>query len=278
MKNKYLITLDVDGTLLDTDYRSNSPTINSVIKQLSEEGEIFIINSNRSLEDLFEVVQMFDIHGPLIGENGSFIYDQENETEQILVSDKTVESLKELKRDIDFLVKKEFKDSRIFNCDTTDINKHLDVQEIPGEDTVIFFVNQYRKYSLSIHVKKVENGQLAKHLPAVKEFYQKVKELVEKKNYPFDLEYTTSFANLLAYPKETSKAKAFQVLKEKYPNYKNIVIGDDILDKPLKSKMNHFFVVGNAGEDAKKNADYVAKEPIAKGVEEILLKIDDLAR
>ena len=64
---KYLITLDVDGTLLDNNYRSNSPTINSVIEQLTREGNIFVINSNRSLEDMQSVARTFDLHGPLIG-------------------------------------------------------------------------------------------------------------------------------------------------------------------------------------------------------------------
>jgi len=36
MGKKYLIVMDIDGTLVDSNYRSTSPTIYSVIEQMQE--------------------------------------------------------------------------------------------------------------------------------------------------------------------------------------------------------------------------------------------------
>src|SRR5258708_15067609 len=73
-KSKQLFSLDIDGTLLDSKYQKNTNLLNPLIERLQQEGYIFSLNSNRSLEDLLSVSKLFGIQGPLIGENGAFIY------------------------------------------------------------------------------------------------------------------------------------------------------------------------------------------------------------
>ena len=76
MKNKKLVFLDIDGTLIDKNYSSNCPDLKKLILLLQKRGFVFAINSNRSLEDLLPISKRFGIKGPLVGENGSFIYFQ----------------------------------------------------------------------------------------------------------------------------------------------------------------------------------------------------------
>jgi len=275
---KYLITLDVNGTLLNTDYRSTSPTINGVIDQLQKEGHTFILNSNRAFEDLDCLSKLFGIKGPIITENGCFISKPNIPKHIDLVSLQTKEELQKVHYIIHEVIKNYFPETLFFKGDSTDINKHLDIQEIPENKKHIFIMNEYRRFTISIHVKKIEGNKLVRDIETVKLFHQYVNEEVQKQDYNFKIEYTEPFANLLICPTENTKQKAFQTLIKDYPKHLNIFITDDALDKPSQNEIDYFFVVGNASNEAKEMANYVASENITKGVEEILLKIDTLIK
>jgi len=278
MSKKYLINLDVNNTLLDTNYRSTSPTIQSVIEQLSNEGSVFVINSDRSLEDIQAIAQLFGINGPIIGENGAFIYYPENDHVQVMLDEQTLIKLEQLKERTKAFIVEKFPEAHFFIADTTDINKHSVGQELPADKELLFIMNIFRKFSISIHVRKNCHDELSKEIEQAVRFCELAKKELLCTGSDFEARCDVDYANLLIHPKQSDKANSFAIMALKYPNFKKVFIADDLDDKPAMSEIDYFFAVGNASAEAKAAAHYVATETITKGVEEILLKMNELVK
>jgi len=277
MRNKYLIVLGVDMVLLDRNYHSNSPTVNSVIKQLTNEGHVLSINSDRAIEDLSAIAQYFEISGPLIGEDGCFIYYQDGGRTLDLVSESEQKAIDDLRDNFLNFVSNNFPEAYFIITDTTDFNKHIDIQEIQADKKYVFALNKYRRYSLSCHIKRIENGILIKDPTAAREASEKLKEYCRQRGIDgVRIRHTESFGHLLIHPQSSNKPRAFRRLIEDFPKHIKIVITDDLIDKPPLDEFDYLFVVGNADPEAKAMAKYVSREIITKGVEDILLKIDAL--
>lgn len=278
MSNKYLINLDINNTLLDTNYHSTSPTIQSVIEQLTNEGNVFVINSDRSLEDIQAIAQQFGIKGPIIGENGAFIYYPEAEKVEILLDEQTRLKLEQIKNRLADFVSENYYNAHFFIADTTDINKHSENQDLPQDKEYFFIMNCFRRFSISVHVRKKDEQGLQKDLSKVEEFCNGVKRELGDELACFNAQCDTDYANLLIHPKQSNRATSFLTLAKNYPFHKKIFIADDLIGKPAMSEIDYFFAVANATPETKDAAHYVAAETITKGVEEILLKIDELVK
>ena len=278
MSKKYLIILDVDNTLIDRSYKSTSSTINFVIEQMKDEGHSFLINSNRSIDDLKHISEQFGIEKHIIGENGCIIYDQLSGEEKILVEGEVSIQLAQVKSLLQQLVHSNFPGATYKIDDTTDINKHLESQELIEEGKNIFVLNKFRRFSVSLYVKKVTNGKLEKDLIAIKKIHQLVKDYVERQQFDLAVDYTESYGNLLVYPKNNDKGKAFNILAKEYPKFIRVVIGDDYLDKPLMNEIDYFLTINNASQEVKDMADYTSSESVTKGVEQILLNLDNIIK
>lgn len=277
MHNKYLIVIGVDMVLLDREYRSNSPTINSVVKQLAGEGHVLAINSDRAIEDLQSIAKFFEIQGPLIGEDGCFIYYQNDGRTINLVSSAEQKAIDDLKAALPSIVSENFPEAEFIVADTTDFNRHLDIQELPENKKYVFALNKFRRYSISCHIKRKENGVLMKDAAMAALFSEKIKDFCRQNGVGnLKVQHTESFGHVLAHPLSNSKRQSFRRLVEDFPKHLKIVITDDLGDKPELSEIDYLFVVGNADEEAKAAAKYVSHEIITKGVEDILLKIDKL--
>lgn len=278
---KYLIFLDIDGTLLTPDYKNNFPLLINKIKDLQKKGNIvFSLNSNRSLHDLLPIAQEFGILGPLICENGIFVYFQNLRKKVILAPLQSLKKMKEIKR----LFKKWVMESQnivgkkmhYFKADTVsfikDGTKHL---EFP-ENSIILLDNKFRDYTISAHVRRLEFGKMVKDLQALKS----LREYIEKqiKNNGFNQIVTVSssdvFCNLLIYPKFVNKKTGVMFLKEKYyKDYKVIAIGDEITDFKMVEGIGDFWTVANASDQLKKISLKVAKNIYAKGVYELISQL-----
>lgn len=278
MGKKYLIILDVDNTLIDTNYKSTSSTIYSTIDQMKSEGHVFLINSNRSIEDLKQIAKNFGLEKHIIGENGCFVYNQLTGEEKVLVEDEVMIQLSQVKTLLPQLIKSNFPDAVYKIGDTTDINKHLESQDIPVDGKNVFILNQYRRFSTSLHSKKVVDGQLKKDLEAVEKLSKLVQEFVNRQQFDLTVKYTDSYGNLLVFPKDNDKGKAFNYIAKEYPKFIRVVIGDDYLDKPLMNEVDFFLTVNNATDEVKEIADYTSPESITKGVEQILLNLDNIIK
>jgi len=238
-----------------------------------------VLNSNRSLEDILEIANHFHIKGPVIGENGCFIYNQETEETTVLIPDQILAGLNKLKDNVKDIIAENFSHSEFAISDTTDFNKYYDTQDVPENIDTYFIMNEFRKFSISIHVRKIVNGEPAKDLENTKKLYYLMKDYIITNNLNLSIEYTDRYCNVLVCSKENNKTAAFKELNQSLSgDYVKVIIGDDSLDKPTLDELDYFFVVNNAKDNVKAIADYVAKEEITKGGEEILLKLDELTK
>lgn len=274
--SKYLIILDIDNTLIDHNYRSTSPTIKSVIEQMKKEGHVFVLNSNRSLEDILPIVKMFELEGKVIGENGCFIYDTLTADREVLVDDETLMQLSQVRNVLPQIVKQNFEDSFYSIEDTTEINKNPDSLALDHDYKNIFVENCFRNFSISLHAREVFDGSLVENRASLERLVSLLNSYVLHQNLDLVVSYSENFCNLLVYPRNYDKGKAFDKLASYYPDYVKVVIADDCLDKPLMGKVDKFCVVNNALPEVKELADYVSPEKITKGVEEILLNLDKI--
>lgn len=77
MKKKYLIALDMDGTLLTTD-RTICPDTARYLKSLQDEGHKIVITSGRPLRAILPYYKDMGLNGPIICYNGTYIYDDKD--------------------------------------------------------------------------------------------------------------------------------------------------------------------------------------------------------
>ncbi len=275
---KNLIFLDIDNTLLDREYKINSSTIRFVIEQLQKEGHIFVLNSNRSLPDLQDVANRFGFNGYLIGENGAYIFDQKNNKQELLILQKDILLIEQSREIIRKFIKEKEQDIQYLFCDTTELNKHLETFITDNNRNYLIAENEFRKYSISLHIKKIVNSGYLTDIDSAKYFWKEISGLLEKinQNHELNIEYTESFANILILVTSINKIFANKKLTEKFNDYRIIYIGDDIQDKPTSTEYDFFFTLQNGDKLAKDSANYIAQAPLAKGVEEILLKLEEL--
>ncbi len=283
-KFKQIIFLDIDGTLLDSKYRSNSIELPGLISSLQKTGKcIFVLNSNRSLEDIKSVAKQFRIEGLLVCENGAFIYDQTTK-KTTLILDKTNEQLvKKFKKEYSKYLEKVARglgykiDYRLI-----DTVKYVSENSEPKKTTnaiknsLLILDNIYRKYTISSHVRSHYDGtKLNTNL--LKKLYIKMKKFIELSEYrgKIGASYSDVFGNLLFYSSCTSKAIGVQYVKKLYINSTVIAIGDEIWDANMIGDLGEFWAVKNASDEAKEHASHISGKEYAAGVFELLRRFQD---
>jgi HAD superfamily hydrolase (TIGR01484 family) len=261
---KKLVILDIDGTLIDENYNVNSKEIFRVIEEKKQKGFVFCLNSNRSKEDLIPIYERFNLNGFIIGENGSFSIDPRGYIKRYTRVDK-IEKLKEA---LPNYLRKNFPNSTYLIEDTIDfLKKNKNVPE-----DIVFLANKFRKYTMSIHIRKKDNGNLIKDESLAKQTAELIKKLVIDLGLDFEVVLSDSMGNVLVMPKDCSKGSTFdKVYKSLMEKYTKIMIGNDSADLSLRRFVDFFYVVGNSSECAKKEADYISKEEYTKGVVDILI-------
>lgn len=259
--NKYLFFLDIDGTLIKPNQKPNTTKLPSVIKTFLKKDALFGLNSNRSFEDVKPVYKEFGLNGPIILENGVYFCRTIDSDKEFLISQP-----KNVQRISEEALKSFIKDEKLnckFRCtDTVAIIKSKEL----NKTSLGIFLNKYRKYTGSVHIFR--NGErdykLAKALGSYLDDY------FNKNGFDMFVEATESFGNVVFWPKSANKAMALRKLKKYYPDYKFIMIGDDLADAETREMVSHFFAVSNASAKVRKSANFVSKEPYTLGVIEII--------
>lgn len=261
MKNpKAIVFLDIDGTLLDSQYRPNSETLPLLIDALDSRGVLFGCNSNRSSHDLIPVLRQFHIRGPVISENGCFVFSL-SEPEPRILGDVVL-----LRPLIEPILKQIAAENGALLAweDTVGLSQggHRDA---PLE----YIANKYRQFTASIHVLK--NGE--RNFEEASRLAEVLKNRLSKAG-SFSVSTSNVFCNVLVSPAEINKATALRALRLSFPETVFIGIGDDVADLPLIPELDAFLAVGNAESEVKRRSSEVAQAFYTLGVEELLLKLD----
>lgn len=274
-----LIFLDIDGTLLDSRYNSNDPALAEYINSLQKErGFIFGLNSNRSQEDIAPIAKQFSIDGPLIGENGIFVYSLKNNQIQYLLDEPELNKLVVDKEEVQTLIltaiKAKFSNQKVIwrNVDTVKAISEKIIEAEYQEGDIVVLNNVFRQHTISAHVFRFTGSSLKTiPVPIVKSVLKLIQ--TECKKRDLTITYDPNFSNILVYSKNVSKNSAVKKVVDAYSKVKLYAIGDSISDYEMVKDIGTFFAVSNAPKDVRRKATFSSEAVNAQGVRELLGKI-----
>jgi len=171
---KTLVLLDIDGTLINEKYDVTSDKIYEVIKKCTSKEVLFSLNSNRAKEDLLPIYQQFNLNGFMIGENGAFVLYPDG-TSTFFVDSKEVDKLKQ---ELPTYLSAKFPDGLLLYEDTVSFIKNP--RKISA--TKVFLANEFRKFTMSIHIRQNDDGKLSKDLELTNTVANAISELIGKLN------------------------------------------------------------------------------------------------
>ncbi|MDE1870149.1 MAG: HAD family phosphatase [Candidatus Micrarchaeota archaeon] len=259
-----IVLLDIDGTLVDPDYKINSNSIFDVIKKCEAQGALFALNSNRAIEDLLPIYKQFFLNGFIIGENGAFFTFPGQKMEQYSDAKQIVSLAAELSK----LLESSFPGSKFLTRDTVSFLKSPNIKN-SGE---LFVANKFRKYTMSIFVGKVVDGKFVKDIPLARLVASAVSAKIADLGLKLEIVVSPVFGNVLINPIGCSKASTFEKIVERdYKGCPTVMISDDESDSMIGS-VGTFYTLSNAPESIKNKASYVSDYEYTKGVEDILQK------
>lgn len=277
---KYLFFLDIDGTLLDSKYKTNYLGLKRKIESLQARQKFaFCLNSNRSIQDLLPVAKQFGIKGPLICENGLFAYLPKSNREVLLTDKKMLNMLISVKNSFKKWILQygqELKLKIIYRkTDTVKLMNDSGAKK-NFENSIFVFDNKFRKYTISAHVRRFTSGNMNKDLNSLKKLQKFITEKVKILGLSDSIEIGSSdtFGNLLVYSKLISKRTGVKhLINNYYRGYKVIAIGDESSDARMVQDIGEFWTLNNATAEVKNVANKVAIESHTKGVNELLLNL-----
>ncbi len=281
---KYLIFLDIDGTIIDSKYRSNSSDLASLILELQQSGEyIFLLNSNRSLEDIQSVASQFNINGMLICENGAFVYNQINKNTTVILDEENANLMRKFKSEYpQYLQKAANILGYEFDYKLVDTVKYVSEESNDtaintyAENTVYVLDNIYRKYTISSHIREYNNGHVVNN-KLLQNLSSEMEKLISSSEYHEMIisSYSNTFGNLLFYSTCTSKAMGVDFVRKLYLNSRVIAIGDEKSDAEMIGGQGEFWTVANASDEAKEMTSIVSTKTHTEGVYELLRRFTD---
>lgn len=275
MTNTTLFFLDIDGTLLDSSYRSNEDQLRPYIQQQEKKSRLFGLNSNRALEDLLPVAEQFGINGPLVGENGLFVYYPGTKETEYLLDSALLEELVETKvaaeNAIRDMLMKQFQ-GRVHweNVDTVETLSQGNSKTRYAEGDIVVLNNKFRKYTVSAHIKLCRGGEFVA-LPEedIHGIVTAIQQMLSDKKST--VVYSSAFGNILLYTNRVSKRTAVEKLRQdRFKRALIYAIGDELSDYYMIKDIGTFLTVGNAPDETKKKAVKIAEKSFAQGVLELL--------
>lgn len=261
MTSKILIFLDIDGTLIKPNQKPNSKQLPDVIKKMAAKGFLFGLNSNRSLQDVLHIYKQFQLNGPIILENG--VYFKKNDRSRKIFLIKHPLRFRSITKQTlhEFIQKFNIKCKFILG-DTVKLIKSNKLNSIP----LAIIANGFREYTGSVHIYQYGKRDTKLSIK-LNDF---LKNYFAKQKLNMSVEMPRSFGNVVFWPKEINKGKAMKMVKKYYKKYEFIMIGDDLADLKTLKEIKYFFAVGNAQDEVKAKADFIANQKYTKGVIEAI--------
>lgn len=259
---KILFFLDIDGTLILENQKPNTDKLQKFIKKLKNNQKVlFGLNSNRSIEDLTPIYKKFNLNGPLIVENGIYFKKGLKDKEIFLLNSPP------------FLLPKIIREKIRSFCKASTEPIHFEItntvkalKKLRKNRGKVILMNKFRKYTASLHT--FNNGQRDYQLA------KEIKEYLENDNalkkLKLEINISEVFSNVLIQTMLINKGKALSKLRQFYPGYRFIMIGDDENDLTVINNVDVVAAVNNATKKFKKQADIIAKQSYTKGVLEII--------
>lgn len=256
MKNKYVILIDVDGTLVESGKTEVCKTVIDSLKYAKQQGNILAIATGRSVNTTLNV-DCYNIFNYIACLMGSVIYSvKEN---KIIYEDENKINNQYIKPLIEHFINsgKEwtYKDDKE-DKSTMDINNcgNRFNAKIVSKETVFEDIKNNKIFQLLACEEIVDNS--------IKEKFTDLDFVLMPDNY-YDI-----------LKKGNSKAKTVKYFKEKFPEYKIVAIGDSNNDIPMLKTADISIAMGNADKNVKDLCKYQTKtlkeDGVSYAIKEIL--------
>lgn len=261
--NKVLY-IDLDGTLIDGKYNTTNEGIVDSVDALQKRGWIIGLSSDTPLDSLRLWRQRFGMNGHIIAERGSIIeingevFDSKAD---INLFQSSLSNMRTVFRDLDY---------RIWTGDTVEFLRTGQRFGDPGETVIL--INAHRTQSIALYVREVEkNGALRMNtkitnraVNAVRHCFLQIDDLNEDLNHDYGI--------LILSRKSVVKRLGTINAMRNQSLIQVGMIGNSMTDF-IGSDIARHYAVGNATDEFKQKADFVAREPLTSGVVEILRKL-----
>lgn len=250
--DKYLIALDMDGTLLN-DKKEICQKTKEYLKQLQKDGNIIVIASGRPIRAIKKYYDELELTSPIVCYNGANIIAPNNPNFQEISFAFPKEIIKQIYQDL--------KDKYIDNvmCETNDKLWLIQDDEILGE---FFWIDNMELIKGNISETLTENPMTMIIRSISKNHNDKIIEAVKKNpsinirfwSAPFD-SYSEIYFNHI------SKAYGLKYIAKYFniPSKNIIAIGDAQNDIEMFSLAGISIAMKNADEDTKKHATIVSE-------------------
>ncbi len=263
-----IFLIDLDKTLINHNYQ---PTIDitlfrKLIKSLVDRGDVFALCSDSALDTLLYWRKFFRFNGPIIYENGMGIEWQDGKR-QLTLSPPFNGIL--LKNELKQRIKQLFPDAQVIE------ENYLSVIHRPtrfsAKQLIIF--NPYRQYSISLHALVLNKRQYLYDAVLAQDVADYLQDFIYDEGLEDKIKLDTNLAyaiNILKSP-YINKTLALPFIKQKYPGYQLIVIGDGLQESLMAGLVDELWAVNNACSQLKQVADKAAKLDITQGVYQLLM-------
>lgn len=265
-----VIFFDWDNTIVREDYLPDSVEFTSLIKSRQDDGWLIGLNSDTPLRRLANWQKPLGMNGPIIAENGAVVWWPDTKP---LITSKAESIFTELRQDIlDILTR--VPNLSLFVGDSTEFIKS--VKRLSCADRLLVVFDAYRLCSLGLFVRQLtDDGSLMKTAEATEEISQLLDPHLP--NTPLITSIDPSglpYGYLCIGAADVNKSVGIKALLAAYPEISDVImVGDsmrDYISLSLEYPRIQNFAVGNACEELKQLADYVAKKQFAEGCSEIL--------
>lgn len=255
-----IVFLDIDGTLLDVEQRTNTDGLPALVAELRELGVRFGLNSNRAIEDVLPVAKRFGLDGPFILENGAYVMD---------ALDAVPVPTHMLATNIPEIV-----ETTLRTC-AAQLYPHAIVERTDTTHLVSigafkagqrFYMNRFRRFSASIHHRfdGEAQGVVAQTLSDT------LNRLFDESGHALRAVAHAHGATVTVNIPGIDKGTGLAFLRSRIPRAYVIAIGDGSGDVALRPYVDRLYAVSNAVPELKNVADAIALQPMTLGVVELL--------
>lgn len=267
MSKNIIIMIDIDGVLLNRDYRTNC-NVKNLFKKILASGAIIVPSSDTPLRRIELIFQKETGHIPanIIAEKGAVI---------------SINSLKRYPFRIKIPRGDVFADSLLppditIVCDSA--LEELEERSFasknklnPGDRFVL--VDSLREQGLSLFFKRMSeknSGAIERDPETLLKYQESIRERISSicpETEEFDI--NEKYAVMIATSRKASKTSGYQFLEQFYPDSKFYMIGDGLIDIINSPEVTHC-AVANAHPALKKRASFVSEYEITEGLIECL--------
>lgn len=261
--DKYVF-IDIDGTLLDTDYKTNCDF--SEILSFYSDKIWLILNSDTPIKSLFNFQKYFNISKDniVIWEYWSCIWKKDIDSINLLWIS-IIDNIKIINKLITSYIKEIW---YVYLCDAQKIIQNN--VSVWNNLNNVFLINKYRENSFSFYIRKNVNWNMLLNYEIFKELKEKILSILI--NFPdFYLDSNFEYWLFIIHYKWVHKKRSFNFLD-------NFILWDKFM---IWNSMSDFiwrddvlqYAVSNSDEDYKIKSRYVSNYEYTQGVFDILHKI-----